>query len=195
MRLLAAVLVLFLTASPALARPIHIVAFGDSITSGWLVPRDRAYPAQLRRALRAKGYDVTVKNAGIGGDTARHALHRFDMAIDPDTDICIVEFGINDRGNGASLKTVKARVAEIVRSLRARRIAVLVLGLGGLRFDKLAAAHGALSLDFTLPPHKYRARDGAHFNARGYALLVKRLLPKVETLIRRRRGMLGTPRP
>ena len=63
-----------------------------------------------------------------------------------------------------------------------------MLGLGGLHFDRLAAAHGALSLDFTLPPHKYRARDGAHFNAKGYALLVKRLLPKVETLIRRRRG-------
>jgi acyl-CoA thioesterase I len=188
MRLLAVVLALVLFASPALARPIHIVAFGDSLTSGWLVPRNQAYPAQLQRALRAKGYDVVVKNAGVPGDTARHALRRFDMAIDPDTDICIVEFGLNDRGAHASLKTVHARVAEIVRSLRARRIDVLVLGLGGLKFDKLAAAHGALSLDFTLPPHKYRARDGAHFNAQGYALLVARMLPKIETLIRRRQG-------
>jgi acyl-CoA thioesterase-1 len=188
MRLPAAVLVFVLFAGPALAAPIHIVAFGDSLTSGWLLPRSQAYPAQLQRALRTKGYDVVVKNAGVPGDTARHALRRFDMAIDPDTDICIVEFGINDRHAHASLKTVKARVSEIVRSLRARGIAVLVLGLGGLHFDRLAAAQGALSLDFTLPPHKYRARDGAHFNAKGYALLVKRLLPKVETLIRRRRG-------
>jgi len=188
MRLLAAVLATVLIASPALARPIHIVALGDSLTSGWLVPRNQAYPAQLQRALRKRGYDIVVKNAGVPGDTARRALWRFDMAIDPGTDFCIVEFGINDRRAHASLKTVKARVAEIVRSLRARRIEVLVLGLGGLKFDKLAAAHGALSLDFTLPPHKYRARDGAHFNARGYALLVKRLLPSVAMLIRQLPG-------
>jgi acyl-CoA thioesterase-1 len=191
MRTLVAVLALFLTASAASARPVHIVAFGDSLTSGWLVPRSQAYPAQLQRALRAKGYDVVVKNAGIGGDTAKNALRRFDLAIDPGTDICIVEFGLNDHSAGASLKTVNARVAELVRSLRKRDIEVLVLGLGGLTFDKLAAANGALSLDFTLPPHKYRARDGAHFNAQGYALLVKRLLPPIETLIRRRPG---TPR-
>jgi acyl-CoA thioesterase I len=184
MRLLAVVLALFLTASPALARPIHIVAFGDSLTSGWLVPRNRAYPAQLQRALRARGYDVTVKNAGIGGDTARHALRRFDMAIDPDTDICILEFGINDRGSGASIRTVHARVAELIRSLRARRIRVLLLGAGGLKMAKLAAAHDALYVDWTLPKGRYRARDHAHFNAQGYAILVARMLPKVETLIR-----------
>lgn len=185
MRMLAAILAIFLTASPASARAIQIVAFGDSLTSGWLLPRKQAYPAQLQDVLRKKGYDVVVKNAGIPGDTAKNALRRFDLAIDPDTDICIVEFGINDRRSGASRKTVQARVAEIVRSLRARGIAVLVLGLGGLSYDKLAAANGALPLKFTLPRGRYRARDGAHLNAQGYALLVKRMLPQVETLIRR----------
>jgi acyl-CoA thioesterase-1 len=188
MRMLVAVLAVFLFAGTATARPIQIVAFGDSLTSGWLVPRQQAYPAQLQARLRAKGYDAVVKNAGIPGDTARNALRRFDLAIDPGTDICIVEFGINDRGHGASRKTVHARVAEIVRSLRARGIEVLVLGLGGLSYDELAAANGALSLKFTLPRRRYRARDGAHFNAQGYALLVRRMLPEVETLIRRVRA-------
>ena len=185
MRLILAALGLLLAVTPSLARPIHIVAFGDSLTYGSLIPRSDAYPAQLQRALRKKGYDVVVKNAGIGGDTAKHALRRFDSAIDPDTDICILEFGINDLSGRVSLKTVHARVAELVRSLRARGVEVLVLGLGGLRYDKLAAAHGALSLTFTLPPHKYRARDGAHFNAQGYAMLVARMLPQVEALIAR----------
>ena len=60
---------------------------------------------------------------------------------------------------------------------------MLVLGLGGLNFEKLAAAQGVLSLTFTLPRREYRARDGAHFNAQGYAMLVARMLPQVETLI------------
>ncbi len=182
---LAVFAVLSLASLPAAARPIRIVAFGDSLTSGWLVPHKDAWPAQLQAALRAKRYDVTVKNAGIPGDTARNALRRFDQAIDPGTDICIVEFGLNDRHRGAPLKTVRARVTALVRALRARGIAVLVLGLGGLKFADLATAEGARALDFTLPPHKYRARDGAHFNAQGYAILVKRLLPQVKTLMRR----------
>ena len=184
-----AILAFLFAAVPALAAPIHIVAFGDSLTSGWLVPRDQAYPAQLRRALQAKGYDVTVKNAGIGGDTAQHALKRFDMAIDPGTDICLLEFGINDHGNGASIQTVHKRVAELIRSLRARGIRVLLLGAGGLKMAQLAAAHDALYVDWTLPKGQYRARDHAHFNAQGYAILVKRMLPKVETLIRQVRDV------
>ena len=79
------------------AAPLQIVAFGDSVTAGYLIPRNDAYPAQLQRALRAKGYDVVVRNAGVPGDTTLGALKRLDLAVDPDTAICIVEFGVNDR--------------------------------------------------------------------------------------------------
>lgn len=167
------------------AATVRIVAFGDSATSGWLVPRDKAYPAQLEKRLRAKGYDVTVKNAGIAGDTAAGALKRFDLAIDPGTAICILEFGTNDLRNGASMKTVRARIAELARALRARQIEVLVVGLGKLDFADIAAEHGALYAQWTLPRGKYRARDGAHFNAEGYVIMVERMLPQVEELIRR----------
>jgi acyl-CoA thioesterase-1 len=176
---------LLFAAAPAAARPVHIVAFGDSLTSGWLVPRDQAYPAQLQTALRKKGHDVIVKNAGIAGDTAAHALKRFDLAIDPGTDIAIVEFGINDRHSGASTAQVRARLAEIVRALQARNIQVLLVGAGGLNFADLAKANDALYVEWKLPPHQYRARDGAHFNAEGYAILVARMLPSVEELIKR----------
>jgi acyl-CoA thioesterase-1 len=175
-----------LWAATVRADPIHIVAFGDSLTAGYLVPRDDAYPAQLQRALRKRGYDVTVKNAGRNGDTAKRALRRFDAAIDPDTDIAIVEFGINDRRAGASRAQIGARIAEIVRALRARRIAVLVVGAGGLDFAAVAKAGDAGYVEWRLPPHRYRARDGAHFNAAGYAILVGRMLPQVEALIGRR---------
>lgn len=174
-----------LFAAHAHAATVRIVAFGDSATSGWLVPRDQAYPAQLQKRLREKGYDVTVKNAGVAGDTAAGALKRFDLAIDPDTAICILEFGTNDLRSGASMKTVRARITELVRALGARQIEVLVIGLGTLDFADIAAEHGAPYAQWTLPRGKYRARDGAHFNAEGYAILVERMLPQVEQLIRR----------
>jgi len=169
----------------AAAAAVHIVAFGDSATSGWLVAREKAYPAQLQALLREKGYDVTVKNAGIAGDTAAGALKRFDMAIDPGTAICILEFGTNDLRSGASMKTVRARLAELIRSLHARRIEVLVIGLGKLDLAEVAMANDALYVQWKLPRGKYRARDGAHFNAEGYSILVGRMLPQIEALIQR----------
>lgn len=177
-------LLLPLAPTTATADPIHIVAFGDSMTAGYLVTREDAYPAQLEAALRRKGYDVTVKNAGRNGDTAKQALKRFDMAVDPGTDLAIVEFGINDRRAGASLAQVRLRIVGIVRALRARGIQVLVVGAGGLDFSALAKANDATYVAWKLPPHRYRARDGAHFNADGYRILVGRMLPQVEALIR-----------
>jgi acyl-CoA thioesterase-1 len=185
MRFLLALIALLSFSAGALARPLHIVAFGDSLTSGWLVRHAKDYPAQLQTALRKKGYDVVVKNAGVPGDTAAHALKRFDLAIDPGTDIAIVEFGINDRRSGASMRQVRARLTEIVRALRARRIEVLLVGTGGLNVADVAKTNDALYVEWKLPPHKYRARDGAHFNAEGYKILVARMLSQLEALINR----------
>jgi acyl-CoA thioesterase-1 len=176
---------LLATTSVAPADPIHIVAFGDSATAGWLVRHDEAYPAQLEALLRKKGYDVAVANEGISGDTIEGALRRFDQAIAPGTQIAIVEFGTNDLRRGASMQTVRSRLSGLIRPLRARRIGVLVVGLGGLDLADVARANGALYAQWKLPAGKYRARDGQHFNAEGYKIVIERMLPQVETLIAR----------
>jgi acyl-CoA thioesterase I len=181
--LIAAFALLLAAINAASARPIHIVAFGDSATAGYLVPREQAYPAQLQTALRKKGYDVIVANEGVKGDTAAGALRRFDFAIAPGTDVAIVEFGTNDLRAGASMRTVRARLRELIRALHARKIEVLVIGLGSLKVDDVARAGGVLYAQWNLPPGKYRARDRAHYNAQGYAIVVARMLPQVETLI------------
>jgi len=161
---LSAVLAFLIAADvSAAAEPIRIVAFGDSATAGWLVARQDAYPAQLQAALRKKGYDVAVDNQGISGDTAAGALRRFGRAVAPGTKIAIVEFGTND--------------------LRARNIEVLVIGLGSLDLASVAKENHALYAQWNLPPGQYRARDHAHYNAQGYAIVVARMLPQIETLI------------
>jgi len=179
----AGLLLAALAVQPAQARPVHIVAYGDSMTAGWLVPHDQAYPAQLQRALRNKGYDAIVENAGINGGTFTDALLHFDDAIGPDTDIALIEFGANDLRAHAAMKTVRARLAEIVRSLRARKIEVLVIGFRSLKLGDVARAENVAYAEWNLPPGKYRARDHAHYNAQGYAIVVGQMLPQVETLI------------
>ena len=184
MRIVVALLILLAAVSGARATTVHIVAFGDSATYGYLVPRGQDYPAQLQAALRAKGYDVEVSNQGITGDTTAGALKRFDAAIGPDTKIAIVEFGVNDLRHGVSGKALRANLNEIVRTLRKRGIDVLIVGLGQLDLSDVARANAAPYAQWNLPPHKYRARDGLHFNGEGYAIVVKQMLPAVETLLK-----------
>lgn len=178
-----AALLLLLTATAATAAPVKIVALGDSATAGWLVAKKDAYPAELERQLRAKGHQVEIRNAGVSGDTSAGALKRLDIAVDPDTDIVLVEVGTNDLRLHVPAVKMRANIAEIVRTLQKRRIAVLLIGLGPLDLSGVARANNVPYAQFKLPPGKYRARDGAHFNAEGYRIVVARMLPQVEALI------------
>ena len=152
--------------------------------------RNEAYPAQLQAALRKRGYDVVVDNAGMNGGTFLDALLHFDEAIAPGTDIALVEFGTNDLRQRTSMKTVQSRLTEMVHTLRARKIEVLVIGLGRLKLDDVARAENVAYAQWDLPPGQYRARDHAHYNAQGYAIVVARMLPQIEGLIARLRGAL-----
>ena len=183
--LLAGLLPVALAAQAVEARPVHIVAYGDSMTAGWLVARKDAYPAQLQAALRKKGYDAVVRNAGINGGTALDALLHVDEAIGPGTDIALVEFGTNDLRARVSMKTVRERLAEIVHALHARKIEVLVIGFASLKLGDVARAENAAYAEWNLPPGKFRARDHAHYNAQGYAIVVGRMLPQIESLMAR----------
>ncbi|HEX5507379.1 MAG TPA: GDSL-type esterase/lipase family protein, partial [Pseudolabrys sp.] len=140
--LIAIVIGLLAFACGAQAKTIHIVAFGDSATEGWLVDPKDAYPAQLQRMLHAKGYDVSVTNAGISGDTTKGALARFDEAIGPDTDIAIVEFGTNDLRMHVPAAAMHKNLTEIVQTLRKRNVEVLLIGLGSLDLLAIAKANG-----------------------------------------------------
>ena len=183
MRRILVVLASLFFSLPALAAPLKIVALGDSATAGWLVAKTDAYPAELERKLRAKGLDVDVRNAGVSGDTSAGALKRLDLAVDPDTNIALVEVGTNDLRLHVPAAKMRANIAEIVRILQKRRILVMLIGLGSLDLADVAREAKVPYAQFKLPPGKYRARDGAHFNAEGYRIVVARMLPQVESLI------------
>ena len=84
------------TPTPAAHSGILIVAMGDSLTEGLGVDTADAYPAQLERKLRAGGYDVTVVNAGVSGETSSGALSRVDWVLRQKPDIVILATGGND---------------------------------------------------------------------------------------------------
>src|SRR4030095_9459334 len=77
-------------------RPV-ILAFGDSLTAGFGVPPDAAYPARLQRRLDERGYKYRVVGMGISGDTTSGGRGRLKPAIDQKPSIVILELRANDR--------------------------------------------------------------------------------------------------
>ena len=198
--LLAAVLLAL--AAPARAAPLRIVALGDSLTAGYQLPAGDAFPAKLQAALRAKGHDVEVVNAGVSGDTAAGGLARLDWSVPDGTDAVIVELGANDMLRGLDPARTRATLAEILQKLRARGLPVLLAGMLAspnlgpdykAAFDAiypdLSGQYGALLYPFFLDgialDRGLTLPDGLHPNAPGVDVIVARILPSVEALISR----------
>jgi len=195
--LLAIALAVSASVAAARAEPVQIVAFGDSNTAGFRVFDKNAYPAQLERALRAKGYDVRVLNSGVSGNTSGMGLARIDQAVPPGTDVAIVYFGRNDVRWGIEPAKLRANIDAIVKRLRARNIEVLLIGLRTLSLADIAADNGALyypdffasvSHDGDKDPKFTLAFDPIqHLNAAGYEVVAARLAPIVESMLANRR--------
>lgn len=193
-------------------RPVKLVAFGDSLTAGFLLKPEDAFPAQLDAALSAKGYSVEITNAGVSGDTTAAGLARFDWAVPPDTEAAILELGANDALRGQSPDEARANLDAIIRKLKERNIAVLLTGMKAPKnwgedyaraFDgmyaELATEHGLLLYPFFLEgvalDPKLNLDDGMHPNANGVREIVKRILPKVEELLQRVAANRSTVQP
>jgi acyl-CoA thioesterase I len=197
MRLLLPLLLLgWFMGDRAMAEPVKLVVLGDSLAAGYGLKEGDAFPAKLQTALRAKGIDVTVVNAGVSGDTAKQGLERLDWAVEPDADAVIVELGANDALRGIDPNETRASLEKIISRLRSRKIPIMIAGMlappnmGAAYkelFDRiypsLAGEHGLRLYPFFLEgvatEPDYNLEDGIHPNARGVDEIVRRMAPKV----------------
>lgn len=189
----------------AAERPLRVVALGDSLTAGFMLAPTESFPAQLQRALAAKGHNVEVINAGISGDTTGGGLARLDWAIGEKADAVILELGANDALRGIAPAKARANLAAILARLEARGLPVLIAGMRAPNnwgedyvrefdaiFPELAKAGGHLLYPFFLDgvatDAKLNLGDGLHPNSDGIARIVERMLPLVELLLERARS-------
>lgn len=198
----------FSLALPGLAmanQPVRIVALGDSLTAGFGLAGTAAFPAQLERALKARGHSVVIENAGVSGDTASGGASRVEWSVPDGTDAVILELGANDMLRGTDPQVTKRALESIITRLRARRIEVLLCGMRALPnlgtaygrafeaiYPELAGKYGLIYYPFFLNNVITKAQlmlnDGLHPNADGVASIVAQILPKVESLIARARS-------
>ncbi|MBN9673416.1 arylesterase [Labrenzia aggregata] len=201
-RLVAFLGFLLLLIAPAAGQTadLKLVVLGDSLSAGYRLGPDEGFPEQLQKALGEKGHSVEVVNAGVSGDTTTGGLARLDWSVGEDTDAVIVELGANDALRGISPEISRQNIEEIVRRLRERGIEVLLAGMLAPRnlgpeyaeifdpiYSEVAKTHGALLYPFFLEgvalDPDLNLSDGMHPNAQGVAVIVERILPKVEELL------------
>ena len=154
----------------------------------------------MTAALKAKGHDVPVVNAGVSGDTAVDGLARLDWSVPADADIVIVELGANDALRGIDPALTKKALSEIVAKLKARGQAVLLAGmlaprnLGDSYGKEFDAIYPALAAQYDVPLYPFflagvatdptlNQADGMHPTAAGVAKIVAAILPDVEKLV------------
>jgi acyl-CoA thioesterase I len=203
--LVVASLPLFVAVPPVAQAEPHapvIVTLGDSLTAGLGLPQSEAFPAQLQAALKARGRDVTVIDAGVSGDTATAAAQRLDWALPDNADAVIVELGGNDALQGVPPEGTKAAIEKIIVSVQARGLPILLAGQEAPRnmgkeyveafsaiFRDLAERYDVIFYPFFLEGAALNAElmqpDGMHPNAKGVARIVENILPKVEELLAR----------
>jgi acyl-CoA thioesterase-1 len=184
------------------ARGKVVTILGDSITAGLGLPGRDALPNQLHLALERLGVPNIVRGAGVSGETTADGAGRMDFSIRPDTAVVVIALGGNDLLQGFDPKTTRANLDRIITRLKARHMGVVLtgirappeLGRGYARdfdavFAGLAKAHNiAFYPDLLAGVGRNRAlnqADGIHPNAKGVAIIAKRLAPVVAKVLAR----------
>ncbi len=186
--------------SHAAPAPIRLLVLGDSLASGYGLPADQGFQAQLAAALHAHGDNVRLVDAAVSGDTTAGGLARLDWALGDGADAAIVELGANDGLRGIDPAVMQGNLAAILDKLAARHIPVLLCGMYAppnmgpdyaTRFRAVFAALGR-RLGVILEPFFLEGvaeqpdlvqPDGLHPNAAGVAKEVVQILPYVQKLL------------
>lgn len=189
-----------LPAVPVMGPERVILAFGDSLFAGYgLDPRD-AYPEKLESALRAKGINADVVNAGVSGDTSAAGLNRLEFTLSAQETppaLFILELGGNDLLRGISPDQTRENLGKMLAILQKQKVPVLLMGMRSppnygpeyqAQFDAiyrdLAKEYGAALIPFWLEdiyrdPALFQS-DRIHPTAEGIEKLVESTLGEVQ---------------
>src|SRR6185312_12240272 len=120
---------LLLACGPAGARTLQIVDIGDSLTAGFGLPAEEAFPARLEARLKAQGLNVHIANAGNSGDTTAAGPALLDWALGGKPDLVILALGANDALRGTPPAEVKANLDKMIEKIQASGAKLLLLGM------------------------------------------------------------------
>ncbi len=187
--------------APRPERPV-ILFLGTSLTAGYGLREEQAFPALIQRRIDSEGLDYRVVNAGVSGDTSAGGLRRLDWLLRLPVAVLVLELGANDMLRGQSVEALRANLGAIVERTRRQHpgARLLVAGMraapnlgGDYRsafegvYPELAARYDARLLPFLLEDVAARPglnqADGIHPTAEGHELIADRVWVELEPLL------------
>ena len=186
---------------------VQIAFLGDSLTAGYGLLQNEAYPALVAAELETDGYAaVAVVNAGLSGDTTAGGLARLEWVLEPTVKILVVALGANDALRGLPPSNTRANLAKILETAKSKGVQVLLVGMEAppnlgedyrntfrALYADLAAEHNVPLVPFLLEGvagvPSLNQDDGIHPTAEGQrmmaALVYARLQPIVDDILSR----------
>jgi acyl-CoA thioesterase-1 len=184
---------------PVMGPERRILALGDSLFAGYGLRSDQSYPVRLEAALRARGVNARIANAGVSGNTSAEGLARLAFTLDNQErapELVIVSLGGNDMLRGLPPEQTRANLDALLTELDRRKIKVLLMGMLAPpnmgreyrgEFDPiypaLAKAHHAALVPFFLQPVMGRPDlvqpDHVHPTAQGIERIVAATVDQV----------------
>jgi acyl-CoA thioesterase-1 len=178
-----------------------IVCLGDSLTEGYGLAPERAYPSLVERMLRESGHPVRVVNAGISGSTSASAVSRLRWQLRGRPDIVVIALGGNDGLRGIEVATTRANLSAAIELAKQSGARVLLAGMKlppnygpeytaafEAMFPALAKQHGVALLPFLLAgvaaDPALNLPDGIHPNERGAEIVARNVLEALLPLLR-----------
>ena len=179
---------------------ITLVGFGDSLMAAYNLQASEGFPARLEAALRERGHDVTIIDAGVSGDTTSGGLARLDWSIPDGVDGVILELGANDALRGLPPEKTRENLEAMIARLKERGIAVLLAGMlappnmGAGYETAFNAIYPDLAAKYELPLYPFfldgvtgnpdmLLSDGMHPNTSGINTMVEKFVPVAEQLL------------
>jgi acyl-CoA thioesterase-1 len=109
---------LWLAAAAPAAETRTIVFFGDSLTAGYGIAQEAAFPALIQEKIDAAGRPWRVVNAGLSGETTSGGVRRLDWILRQKVDIFVLELGGNDGLRGIPTETTRGNLLTMIKRVR-----------------------------------------------------------------------------
>ncbi|WP_106134371.1 arylesterase [Mongoliibacter ruber] len=181
-----------------------ILFFGNSLTAGYGIEEDEAFPALLGERLDSLGYNYRVINGGLSGETTAGGLSRLDWFLEEEPEIFILELGGNDGLRGIALDETKKNLKAIINTVKNKFPSTKIL-LAGMQippnmgqeyteqfreiYPQVAEEESVQLIPFMLEgvagDPELNLRDGIHPTEEGHKIVVENVWPYLKELVKR----------
>jgi acyl-CoA thioesterase-1 len=182
--------------------PKTILFFGDSLTAGYGLSPEEAFPALIEKKLSRSGKPGKVVNAGLSGETSAGGLSRIDWVLRQPVDVFVLELGANDGLRGLPLEQTQKNLQGIIDKVKAKnpKARIVIAGMmvppnmGAAYttkfrtiFPELAKKNNATLIPFLLQDvagnEKLNLADGIHPNIEGHKIVAENVYKVISPLL------------